>query len=107
MHVTTISGEIFSASADRGGNLVATVFDFFTHFGNSKKITKKIHQFLAPFKKGLTPKHLEIFSHNSPFSFRVIANDGNYWQLLAIIGNYCCITNSPLLRHIIAKLFIK
>ena len=28
-------------------------------------------------------------------------------QMLAIIGNYCCITNSPLLRHIIAKIIYK
>jgi hypothetical protein len=63
---TTISGEIKSTSADGGGNLVATILDFFTHFGNSKKINKKMHQFLSPFLKGLPPKHWEIFFHNSP-----------------------------------------
>jgi hypothetical protein len=90
MHVTTISGEIRSTSADRSGNLVATVFDFFTHFCNSKKLPKNISIF-SPFQKGAYPQ-------KAPFLFcptivgqkqKVLTPKTlaycQHWQLLGII----------------------
>jgi hypothetical protein len=81
-----------------------------------------MHQFLAPFKKGLTPKKpLFATSWQKVLPPKTLAYCQR-WQLLGrqehgggrgevrfppIIGNYCCITNSPLLRRIIAKLFNK